>query len=57
MTTKRKLKTRTAATNISLAKKRVKYSYEKLVQGSSSLILLIFCAKNPLLRQVENRWL
>jgi hypothetical protein len=46
-----------AAYNIGLAIWRLKCFYETFVQGSTSVILLCFCAKNPPHRQAENRWL
>lgn len=47
---------RKAATNIGLAIWRLMYFYETLVQGSTAVILLNFCAKNPPHRQAEKRW-
>ena len=41
--------------NIGLAIWRLKYFYETFVQGSTSVILLNFCAKNPPQRQAEKR--
>ncbi len=41
--------------NIGLAIWRLKCFYETFVQGSTLGILLIFSAKNPPHRQVENR--
>ncbi len=41
--------------NIGFAKWRVKYFYDSLVQGSSSVFQLNICAKNPPLRKAENR--
>lgn len=38
---------RTAAGNIGLARWRLKCFYETFVQGSTVVILLHFCAKNP----------
>ena len=43
------------AGNIGLAIWRLKYFYETFVQGSTAVILLNFCAKNPPHRQAENR--
>jgi hypothetical protein len=43
------------ATNIGLAIWRLKCFYETFVQGSTAVILLNFCAKNPPHRQAENR--
>jgi hypothetical protein len=43
------------ATNIGLAIWRLKYFYETLVQGSTAVILLNFCANNPPHRQAEKR--
>lgn len=42
--------------NIGLAIWRLKCFYEKFVQGSTAVILLNFCAKNPPHRQAEKRW-
>ena len=42
--------------NIGLAIWRLKCFYETLVQGSTVVILLNFCAKNPPHRQAENRY-
>ena len=44
-----------AATNIGLAIWRLKCFYETFVQGSTAVILLNFCAKNPPLRQAPKR--
>ena len=41
--------------NIGLAIWRQKYFYETFVQGSTAVILLNICAKNPPHRQAENR--
>jgi len=41
--------------NIGLAIWRLKCFYETLVQGSTAVILLNFCAKIPRLRQYPNR--
>jgi hypothetical protein len=41
--------------NIGLAIWRLKYFYETFVQGSTAVILLNFCAKNPPHRQAEKR--
>ena len=41
--------------NIGLAIWRLKCFYKKFVQGSTAVILLNFCAKNPPHRQAENR--
>jgi hypothetical protein len=41
--------------NIGLAIWRLKCFYETFVQGSTAVILLNFCAKNPPHRQAENR--
>ena len=46
-------KARTA--NIGLAIWRVSCFYETFVQGSTAVILLNFCAKNPPHRQAEKR--
>jgi hypothetical protein len=46
---------RKAAYNIGLAIWRLKCFYETFVQGSTAVILLNFCAKNPPHRQAENR--
>jgi len=50
----KKEKARTA--NIGLAIWRLKYFYESFMQGSTSVILLNICAKNPPHRQAENRY-
>ena len=42
--------------NIGLAIWRLKYFYETFVQGSTAVILLNFCAKNPPHRQAEKRY-
>jgi hypothetical protein len=47
---------RKAAYNIGLAIWRLKCFYETFVQGSTAVILLNFCAKNPPHRQAENRY-
>jgi hypothetical protein len=47
-------KQRTA--NIGLAIWRLKCFYETFVQGSTAVILLNICAKNPPHRQAENRY-
>ncbi len=49
------LKDKTSA-NIGLAIWRLKYFYETFVQGSTAVILLNFCAKNPPNRQAEKRY-
>ena len=41
--------------NIGLAIWRLKCFYETFVQGSTAVILLNICAKNPPHRQAENR--
>jgi hypothetical protein len=46
---------RMPATNIGLAIWRLKCFYETFVQGSTAVILLNFCAKNPPHRQAEKR--
>ena len=43
--------------NIGLAIWRLKFFYETFVQGSTVVILLNFCAKNPPHRQAEKRYL
>ncbi len=43
-----------AAGNIGLAIWRLTCFYETSVQGSTAVILLNFCAKNPPLRQAAN---
>ena len=48
---------RTTGYNIGLAIWRLKCFYETFVQGSSAVILLNFCAKNPPHRQAEKRYL
>lgn len=47
--------TRTTGYNLGLAKVAVQCLYDNLVQGSTVVSILNFCAKNPLLRQVANR--
>jgi hypothetical protein len=42
--------------NIGLAIWRQKCFYETFVQGSTTVILLNFCAKNPPHRQAEKRY-
>lgn len=42
--------------DIGLAIWRMKCFYETFVQGSTTVILLNFCAKNPPHRQAENRY-
>jgi hypothetical protein len=42
--------------NIGLAIWRLKCFYEIFVQGSTAVILLNFCAKNPPHRQAEKRY-
>ena len=44
------------ACNIGLAIWRLKCFYETFVQGSTPVILLNFCAKNPPHRQAKNRY-
>lgn len=46
---------RNTAHNIGLAIWRLKCFYEIFVQGSTAVILLNFCAKNPPHRQAVNR--
>ena len=46
---------RKAAGNIGLAIWRLKCFYGTFVQGSKTVILLNFCAKNPPHRQAEKR--
>ncbi|RYD74818.1 MAG: hypothetical protein EOP55_14605 [Sphingobacteriales bacterium] len=46
---------KSTAHNIGLAIWRMKCFYETFVQGSTAVILLNFCAKNPPHRQAENR--
>ena len=46
---------RKTGANIGLAIWRVSYFYETFVQGSTAVILLNFCAKNPPHRQAEKR--
>ena len=46
---------RSTTGNIGLAIWRLKCFYETFVQGSTAVILLNFCAKNPPHRQAENR--
>jgi hypothetical protein len=52
MDIKHEIKTTTA--NIGLAIWRLKCFYETFVQGSTAVILLNFCARNPPHRQAEN---
>jgi hypothetical protein len=42
--------------NIGFAKWRVQCFYDSLVQGSSLVFQLKFCAENPPLRKAENRY-
>lgn len=42
--------------NIGFAKWRVKYFYDSLVQGSSSVFQINICAENPPLRKAEKRY-
>ena len=42
--------------NIGFAKWRVKCFYGSLLQGSSSVFQMKFCAENPPLRKAEKRW-
>ncbi len=46
---------RKTGANIGLAIWRLKCFYETFVQGSTAVILLNFCAKNPPHRQAEKR--
>jgi len=46
---------RTTGYNIGLAIWRLKCFYKTFVQGSTAVILLNFCAKNPPHRQADNR--
>lgn len=46
----------TTAGNIGLAIWRLKCFYETFVQGSTTVILLNFCAKIPPHRQYVKRW-
>lgn len=48
---------RSPATNIGLAIWRLKYFYETFVQGSTAVILLNFCTKNPPHRQAQKRYM
>jgi hypothetical protein len=41
--------------NIGFAKWRVQCFYDSLVQGSSSVFQMKFCAENPPLRKAEKR--
>jgi hypothetical protein len=43
--------------NIGFAKWRVQSFYDSLVQGSSSVFQMKFCAENPPLRKAEKRCL
>ena len=51
------LTNRKTTANIGLAIWRVSYFYETFVQGSTAVILLNFCAKNPPHRQAEKRYM
>lgn len=42
--------------NIGFAKWRVQCFFDSLVQGSSSVFQLMFCAENPPLRKAEKRY-
>jgi len=46
---------KSTAVKIGLAIWRLKYFYETFVQGSTAVILLNFCAKNPPHRQAAKR--
>jgi hypothetical protein len=46
---------RKTSANIGLAIWRLKYVYEEFMQGSTAVILLNFCAKNPPHRKAANR--
>lgn len=48
--------TRSTVHNIGLAIWRLKCFYETFVQGSTAVIQLNFCAKNPPHRQAEKRY-
>ena len=48
--------TRTPAGNRRLAQWRVKCFYDSLVKGSSFVLLMNICAKNPPLRQAPKRY-
>jgi hypothetical protein len=50
------MKNKSTTGNIGLAIWRLKCFYETFVQGSTSVILLNFCAKFPPHRQAENRY-
>jgi hypothetical protein len=45
---------RKTTVNIGFVMWRLKCFYEAFVQGSTAVILLNFCGKNPPLRQAEN---
>jgi hypothetical protein len=51
----KKEQTKCQTPNIGLAIWRLKCFYETFVQGSTAVILLNFCAKNPPHRQAEKR--
>jgi hypothetical protein len=55
MTTNKHDRKEGRSANIGFAKWRVKCFYDSLVQGSSSVFQLKFCAENPPLRKAENR--
>jgi hypothetical protein len=49
--------TRSPAANIGLPQRRVTFFYDTFVGNRSAVLLLNFSAKNPPLRQAENRYL
>ena len=56
MTTNKNDRKEGRSANIGFAKWRVQCFYDSLVQGSSSVFQLKYCAKNPPLRKAENRY-
>jgi hypothetical protein len=55
MTTNKHDRKEGRSANIGFAKWRVQCFYDSLVQGSSSVFQMKFCAENPPLRKAENR--
>ena len=56
MTTNKHGRKEGRSANIGFAKWRVQRFYDSLVQGSSLVFQLKFCAENPPLRKAENRY-
>jgi len=54
--TKTERNNKSTTANIGLAIWRLKCFYETFVQGSTAVILLNICAKNPPHRQAEKRY-